>query len=70
MIRVGGFKTGQVIGDTDAQGGRAKGKPYTPGNVLASLYRHLGIDPATAIPVRNKRPMHFLDDRESVRELE
>ena len=66
MIRVGGFKTGQVVGDTDAQGGRAKGKPYTTGNVLASLYRHLGIDPATAIPDHNKRPMYVLDDRESV----
>ena len=44
--------------------------PSTPSNVLASLYRHLGIDPATTIPDLNKRPMHLLDDREGVRELE
>lgn len=70
VLAGGGFRVGQVIGATDAQGGRAKGKPYTPSNVLASLYGHLGIDPATAIPDHNKRPMYVLDDRETVRELE
>jgi hypothetical protein len=58
-----------VIGETDAHGGASKGKPYTPGNVLATLYRHLGIDPATTIPDRNNRPMPVLDDREGVPEL-
>ena len=52
-----------------AGGGRAKGRPYTPSNVLANLYRHLGIDLATTIPDYNQRPMHLLDDREVVREL-
>ena len=65
----GGFNVGQVIGDTDSHGGRANGRPYTPSNVLANMYRHLGIDPATTIPDHNKRPMHLLDDREVVREL-
>ena len=50
-------------------GGRSRGNPYTPANVLATLYRHLGIDPATTIPDHNQRPMHVLDDREIVREL-
>ncbi len=44
-------------------------RPYTPANVLANLYRHLGIDPAVTIPDFNNRPMHVLDDRELVREL-
>jgi hypothetical protein len=69
VVAGGGFKVGQVIGETDKHGGRAKGNPYTPSNVLASLYRHLGIDPATTIPDRDKRPMYVLDDRDSVREL-
>lgn len=69
VIAGGGFKVGQVIGETDAHGGRSKGNPYTPSNVLASLYGHLGIDPATTIPDHNQRPMHVLDDREPVREL-
>lgn len=69
VIAGGGFKVGQVIGETDAQGGVAKGRPYTPGNVLANLYHHLGIDPATNIPDLNQRPMPLLDDRTIVKEL-
>ncbi len=69
VVAGGGFRVGQVIGETDAQAARATGRPYTPSNVLANLYRHLGIDPATTIPDFHARPMHVLDDRELVREL-
>ena len=65
----GGFRVGQVIGDTDGHGGRSRGAPYTPANVLSSLYQHLGIDPATTLPDHAGRPMHLLDDRSPVREL-
>src|SRR5262249_11160134 len=58
VVAGGGFKTGQAIGETDAQAGMSKGKPYTPGNVLATLYRHLGIDPITTIPDHQGRPMY------------
>ncbi len=60
---------GAAIGETDKQAGQSVGRPYTPSNVLASLYRHLGIDPALAINDLNGRPMHVLDDREPIREL-
>lgn len=69
VVAGGGFKVGQVIGATESDGGRSRSTPYTPANVLSTLYRHLGIDPATAIPDHNQRPMHVLDDREVVREL-
>ena len=69
VIAGGGFQVGQVIGETDSHGGQSKGRPYTPSNVLATLYHHLGIDPATTILDHNRRPMHVLDDREVVREL-
>ena len=69
VVAGGGFRVGQAIGETDAHGARAKAKPYTPANVLASLYAHLGIDPATTIPDHTRRPMHLLDDRDPVREL-
>jgi hypothetical protein len=65
----GGFKTGQVIGSTDARGERPKDKPYTPANVLATLYHVLGIDPATTLPDHTCRPMYLLDEREPIREL-
>jgi len=69
VVAGGGFQTGQVIGETDAHAGQSKVRPYTPANVLATLYRHLGIDPAVTIPDYNRRPMHLLDNRDSVREL-
>lgn len=69
VVAGGGFQVGQVIGETDSHGGQSKGKPYTPSNVLASLYHHLGINPAATIPDHDNRPMHILDDREPVREL-
>lgn len=69
VIAGGGFNMGQAIGATDSHGGRSRGNPYSPGNVLATLYHHLGIDPAITIPDHNKRPVHVLEDREVVREL-
>jgi uncharacterized protein (DUF1501 family) len=69
VLAGGGFRVGQVIGETDAHGGQSKVRPYTPSNILANLYRHLGLDPSLTIPDFNSRPMHLLDDRESVQEL-
>ena len=69
VIAGGGFRAGQVIGETDAHAARSKGQPYTPSNVLATLYRHLGIDPAITLADHNRRPMHILNDRDCVREL-
>jgi hypothetical protein len=69
VLAGGGFRVGQTIGQTDRQGGRSTGRPYTPSNIMANLYRHLGIDPAITIPDHNRRPMHVLDDRELVTEL-
>jgi uncharacterized protein (DUF1501 family) len=65
----GGFRTGQLIGRTDAQGARPEGKPYGPQNVLATIYHVLGIDPAATIPDFSGRPMSLLDDREPIHEL-
>ncbi len=52
----GGLQTGQVIGATDARGERPTGQPFRMQHVLATLYRVLGIDPATTIPDYNGRP--------------
>jgi len=63
------FKTGKVIGATDSQGARASSRAYTPANIMANLYRHLGIDPAATLPDRSARPIPLLDDPEPVTEL-
>lgn len=69
VVAGGGFKTGQVIGETDSHGGEAKNKAYTPGNVMANLYRHLGIDPSRKFLDQNQRAIPILDDCDGVSEL-
>jgi hypothetical protein len=69
LVAGGNFKLGQAIGETDSHGDRSKSTPMTPSNVLATLYHHLGINPATTLPDNNGRPMYLLDDRELVKEL-
>ncbi|OAI54736.1 hypothetical protein AYO44_14300 [Planctomycetaceae bacterium SCGC AG-212-F19] len=70
LLAGGGLKTGQVVGETDPLGQRPKGYPNTPQNVLATLYRHLGIDPSqTTIPDPTGRPIYLLDDTDPVKEL-
>jgi hypothetical protein len=65
----GGLKTGQLIGATTRHADRPTGTPYMPQNVLATLYRVLGIDPATTVPDHSGRPMYLLDDRRTIGEL-
>ena len=69
LMAGGGLQTGQVVGATDARGEAPKGHAYTPQNVLATLYHHLGIDPVTTLPDHQGRPVYLLDDREKVAEL-
>jgi len=69
VLAGGGFQTGQAIGETDAKGGEAKGRPYTPAHIMANLYRHLGIDPTTTLRDQNQRPIALLEDADPVREL-
>ena len=71
VIAGGGFAMGQKIGDTGVRGERerARGTPYTPANVLATLYRFLGIDPKATLPDFTGRPVYLLDNPEPIAEL-
>jgi hypothetical protein len=71
LMSGGGLKMGQVIGDTGPRAERSKSQsvPYTPQNVLATLYKVLGIDPEQTFPDHAGRPMYVLDEREVVSEV-
>jgi hypothetical protein len=45
LLAGGGFRSGQVIGATDRLGGVPIQRPVHFGEVFASLYKHLGLDP-------------------------
>jgi uncharacterized protein (DUF1501 family) len=70
LVAGGGLKMGKVIGATTARAERPVGRPYTPQNMLATLYQDvLGINPATTLPGINGRPMYLLDNRDKITEL-
>ena len=69
VLAGGGWPMGQVIGKTDAWASAAIGMPYTPQNVLSTLYGHLGIDPTTALTDFAGRPQALLNDCTPIKEL-
>jgi hypothetical protein len=50
LVACGGFKTGQVVGSTTARGEQPKERPYTVSQLLATLCKAVGIDPARTFP--------------------
>jgi hypothetical protein len=65
----GGLQMGKVVGETDARGARPRTRPYSPQNVLATIYHALGIDLGATVPDFTGRPMYLLDDVEPIAEL-
>lgn len=57
----GGVKGGQVVGASDEIGGYPKDRPVTPGEVVASIYQSLGIDPNTEMIGPQGRPLQLVD---------
>jgi hypothetical protein len=45
LLAGGGIPGGQVIGQTDSQGGQPAGDAYTPADLAATIFHQLGIDP-------------------------
>ncbi|MBX9679414.1 MAG: DUF1501 domain-containing protein [Gemmataceae bacterium] len=58
----GGMKTGQVIGSTNRLGEHAATRPVTHGEVFATIYKNLGINPqSTTILDPTGRPQYLVD---------
>ena len=69
VLSGGGIRPGQIIGSTTPDGGEPKTRPLVPGDLLASIYRVLGIDHAAALPDRQGRPVPLLDAGRPIAEL-
>jgi hypothetical protein len=62
LLAGGGMKTGQAIGSTNRLGEYAKDRPVQFGEIFASLYHNLGLDPATTtILDPTGRPQHLVE---------
>ncbi|MSR52977.1 MAG: DUF1501 domain-containing protein [Gemmataceae bacterium] len=71
LMAGGGMPTGQVIGATDRIAGEAASRPVTWGELFATLYRNLGIDPKCAVlSDLTGRPQYLVEDgADPLREL-
>lgn len=65
----GGLRMGQVIGSSDARAERPLDRPLRPVDVLATIYRFLGIDPAIQFRNHAGRPLAVLPEGEPIAEL-
>jgi hypothetical protein len=70
LLAGGGYKHGQVIGSTTPDGARVDSRPIHLQQVVAAVYRHMGVDPDTVtLEDRSGRPQYLLDHREPIEEL-
>jgi uncharacterized protein (DUF1501 family) len=69
LIAGGGLRMGQIVGSSNSKGEVPKDSPYRPENVLATIYRHLGIDTHQTFNDLTGRPRYVLERREVIAEL-
>ncbi len=65
----GPVKGGKVVGESDAKGAFPKTNPKTPQDVLATLYKHLGIDTQAQYLNSSGRPITVLPEGKPIEDL-
>ncbi len=65
----GGLRHGQVIGATERDGGHIKERPVTPGDLAATIYRHMGVPLDATYEDATGRPRFLLDHGAPIAEL-
>lgn len=69
VLSGGGIRQGQIIGATTADGGEPAERAMPPGDLLASIYRVLGIDHEQMLPDRQNRPVRLVETGKVIDEL-
>ena len=69
LLSGGGLKMGQVVGATNSKAEYPTERPYSPQDLLHTVYRHLGIDPQQAFPDLTGRPVRILEEGRGIKEL-
>lgn len=59
LLAGAGIRGGTVYGASDAQAAYVADNPVRPADLLATIYRTLGIDPATRVPDQTGRPIEI-----------
>jgi Protein of unknown function (DUF1501) len=58
----GGLRHGQVIGSTEEDGGHIKSRPVTPGDLAATIYRHMQVPLEATYPDTQGRPHRIVQE--------
>jgi hypothetical protein len=70
LMGCGGMKMGQTIGKSTPRGEHILDRPFTPQDVAATVFHHLGIDSRNVIFKDNQnRPAALIENGEPIREL-
>jgi hypothetical protein len=69
LVSGGGLRVGQVVGATDSRGAYPKERPLSPKDLLATIYRHLGVDHRHEYKDHSGRPVPILSEGEPIAEL-
>ncbi|HTM54238.1 MAG TPA: DUF1501 domain-containing protein [Pirellulales bacterium] len=69
LISGGGLRMGQVVGATTSKAEYPVERPLAPQDLLATIYRHLGINPKATLNDFSGRPVEVLSFGEPIREL-
>jgi hypothetical protein len=64
-----GVPAGQLVGNTDAQGGTPVDRKVSPMDVCATVYQKLGVDYGKLYVTPQNRPVKILDEGEPIKEL-
>jgi hypothetical protein len=65
----GGLRHGQVIGESEKDGGAIKSNPISPGDLAATIYRHMGVPLETTYLDSTGRPRAIVDSGKPITEL-
>jgi uncharacterized protein (DUF1501 family) len=69
FISGGGLRMGQVVGQTNSKSEYPQHDPVTPQDLLATVYRHLGIDPEQTFNDFAGRPVPILPSGKPIAQL-
>lgn len=69
LVSGGGLKMGQVVGATNSKAEFPTERPYTPQDLLATVYKHLGIDHHHNFIDFSGRPIPILPSGKPIQEL-
>jgi uncharacterized protein (DUF1501 family) len=65
----GGLRMGRIVGESDARAAYVRTRPITPGDLTATIYHTLGIDPRLQFTHPSGRPTYMIEEGRAIEEV-